>query len=61
MVVLSSLRFCKEKKNQNKKCQQPQSETTFRTFGRPFNACRSPGADCTADSGTGEETRRETS
>lgn len=44
-----------------KKCQQPQSETTFRTFGRPFNACRSPGGDYTADSGTGEETRRETS
>lgn len=44
-----------------KKCQQPQSETTFGTFGHPFNACRSPRGDYAADSGTGEETRRETS
>lgn len=44
-----------------RKCQHPWSEATTRAFRHPFNARRFSWGDKATDSGTGEETGRETS
>ena len=44
-----------------KKCQYPWSEAAARAFRDPLNARRFSWGDRGADSGTGEETGRETS
>lgn len=44
-----------------KKCHRPWSEATARAFRHPLNARRFSWGDKAADSGTGEETGRETS